>query len=124
VGRHKHLWTYIIKYEPDYFGRKGFTSPKKLKQKINIINVGELDELIDKLADEKQLEKRGSRAFLDLEKLGYHKLLATGKITKPVLLKVAAHSENAAKKIEDAGGQILAETEEKTEETEETSAKS
>jgi len=126
VGRHKHLWTYVIKYEPDYFGKKGFTSHRSLKQKINIINVGELDELINKLTEGKQLEKKGDKPFLDLDKLGYHKLLAGGKITKPILVKVAAHSENAAKKIEDAGGQILGETEEKveeTEETEETSAK-
>jgi len=124
VGRHKHLWSYITKYEPDYFGRKGFTSPRSLKQKINVINVGELDELVDKLTVGKQLEKKEGRAFLDLEKLGYQKLLATGKITNPVLVKVAAHSENAAKKIEEAGGQILRRAEEKSEEDEKTSAKS
>jgi len=124
VGRHKHLWSYTIKYEPDYFGgKKGFTSPKSLKQKINVINVGELDELIDKLSAEKQLEKKEGKDYLDLEKLGYQKLLATGKVTKPVLVKVATHSENAAKKIEEAGGQILSQTEEKPEEAEETSTK-
>jgi len=124
VGRHKHLWTYTIKYEPNYFGgKKGFTSPKSLKQKINIINVGELDELVNKLAETKQLEKREGKTFLDLEKLGYQKLLATGKVTKPVLIKVTTHSENAAKKIEEAGGQILSQAEEKPEEAEKTSAK-
>jgi len=123
VGRHKHLWTYVVKYEPDYFGKKGFTSPRSLKQKINVINVGELDELVDKLEEGKKLEKREGKAFLDLDKFGYQKLLATGKITKPVLVKVAAHSENAAKKIEDAGGQILGKAEEKPEEARETSAK-
>jgi large subunit ribosomal protein L15 len=108
VGRHKHLWSYVIRYEPDYFGgKKGFTSPRALKQKINVINVGELDELVDKLAKAKQLETREEKAFLDLEKLGYNKLLATGRITKPLIVKVAAHSENAAKKVEEAGGQIL-----------------
>jgi len=123
VGRHKHLWSYVIRYEPNYFGKKGFTSPRSLKQKINVINIGELDELVDKLAGEKQLEKREDKVFLDLDKMGYNKLLATGKITKPVLVKVKTHSENAAKKIEEAGGQILGKTEEKPEEAEETSAK-
>jgi len=123
VGRHKHLWTYVIKHEPDYFGKKGFTSPRSLKQKINVINVGELDELVDKLAKGKQLEKRGDKAFLNLDKMGYQKLLATGKITKPILVRVAAHSENAAKKIKEAGGQILGKAEEKLEEAEETSTK-
>lgn len=106
VGRHKHLWSYTIKYEPDYFGKKGFI-PRSSKPKINIINVGELNELVDKLSAGKQLEKKEGKAFLDLDKLGYQKLLATGKITKPVIVKVAMRSESAAKKIEEAGGQII-----------------
>jgi len=119
VGRHKHLWSYVTKYEPDYFGKKGFTSPRSLKQKINVINVGELDELVDKLSAEKQIEKKDDKDFLDLDKLGYQKLLATGKISKPILIKVATHSESAAKKIEEAGGQILRETKEEPAEAEE-----
>lgn len=113
VGRHKHLWTYVIKHEPNYFGRKGFTSPQSLKQEIKTINVGELDELVDKLNKEKQLEKKKGKIFLDLNKLGYHKLLAAGRVTKPILVKVASHSANAAKKLEEAGGKILEETKEK-----------
>jgi len=115
VGRHKHLWTYTIKYEPDYFGRRGFTSPRSLKQKINVINVGKLSELVNKLDAQKQLEKKDGKTFLDLEKLGYQKLLATGTIDKPVLVKVQTWSESAAKKIEEAGGQILKEQEETAE---------
>lgn len=118
VGRHKHLWSYVVKYEPDYFGRKGFL-PRSSKSKINVINVGELNELIDRLADAKQLEKKGGKAFIDLHKLGYQKLLAKGKIAKPVLVEVALHSEKAAKKIEGAGGQILSSEKKAEEEFEE-----
>jgi len=111
VGRHKHLWTYVVKYEPDYFGKKGFTSRKSLHQKVNTINVGELEELVNKLSTEKTLEKKTGKIFLDLEKLGYNKLLGAGKITQPILVKVAGHSETASKKLEEAGGQILKEKE-------------
>ena len=107
VGRHKHLWTYVIKHEPKYFGKKGFTSPKSLKGEINAINVGQLDELVDKLSMEKQLQKKGGKAFLDLEKLGYHKLLGAGKITQAVTVKVPSYSEGSARKVKEAGGQIL-----------------
>jgi len=108
VGRHKHLWSYVIKYEPDYFGRKGFIPrSSNLKQKINVINVGELSQLVGHLSVEKKLENKEGKAFLDLGKLGYQKLLAGGKITKPVLVAVAMHSEKAAEKIEGAGGQII-----------------
>ena len=109
AGLHKHRWTYVIKYEPDYFEKRGFTSQKAISRKTNVINVGELDELAHKLTAEKKLERKQKKIFLDLDRLGYDKLLGMGKITKPLLVKVVTHSEAAAKKIEEAGGQILKE---------------
>lgn len=97
----------MVKYEPDYYGKRGFTSPRRLGQGVNILNVGELEELADKLNMEQRLEKRGRKAFLDLGKLGYEKLLGKGRITKPLLVKVESHSKAAAEKIEEAGGRIL-----------------
>ena len=103
---HKDGWTYVIKHEPDYYGKRGFTSPQSLHRKTCIINVGQLEELADRLTTEQQLEKRKKTAILDLNKLGYDKLLGMGNLTKPFIIKIASHSENAAKKIEKAGGQI------------------
>jgi len=111
AGLHKHRWTYVIKYEPDYFEKRGFISQKAISTKTNVINVGELDELANQLTAEKKLERKQKKIFLDLDKLGYDKLLGLGKITEPMLVKVVAHSEAAAKKIEEAGGQILKEKE-------------
>jgi len=112
VGRHKHLWTYIIKHEPEYFGKRGFKSPKSLRSQVNVINVGQLDELVTKLEMEKQLEKKGGKPLLDLEKLGYQKLLGTGKLTRAITLKVPFCSERAAQKVEEAGGKIIGATSE------------
>ena len=109
AGLHKERWTYVIKYEPDYFEKKGFTSQKAIGRKTNVINVGELDELAHKLVAEKKLKRKQKKIFLDLDELEYDKLLGMGKITRPMLVKVAAHSEAAAKKLEEAGGQILKE---------------
>jgi large subunit ribosomal protein L15 len=107
AGFHKHKWTYVIKYEPDYFGKKGFTSPKRLKRKVNAINAGTLDELAETLSAKKE-----GKLFIDLESLGYTKLLGTGKVTKPLTVKVPSCSKSAADKIKEAGGQILIESEE------------
>lgn len=107
-GRHKALWSYVIKYEPDYYGKVGFTSPKSLKQEVNVINVGMLEGMVGKSSGEKEKDK----SFVDLEALGYTKLLGTGRVTKPVVVKVACCSKSAAEKIKKAGGQILTETEE------------
>jgi large subunit ribosomal protein L15 len=103
AGRHKHGWSYVIKYEPEYFGKKGFTSPKSLKVKENVINVGKLDEIAENLSQAKSEEK----IYIDLESLGYTKLLGTGKVTKPLKVKVAACSSSAAEKIKEAGGEII-----------------
>jgi len=107
-GRHKALWSYVIKYEPDYYGKVGFTSPKSLKQEVNVINVGMLEGMVGKSSGEKEKDK----SFIDLEALGYTKLLGTGRITEPVVVKVARCSKSAVEKIKKAGGQILTETEE------------
>ena len=109
VGRHKGGWTYTVKYEPDYFGKRGFT-PRSAEQKVKVINVGELDELINKLSGDKKLEKKSGRVFLNLEELRYDKLLGMGKITQPVLVKVSSYSETAVKKVEEAGGRVFKET--------------
>ena len=108
AGRHKHGWSYVLRYEPEYFGKKGFTSPKSLRREVKIINVGELDEVAEKL---KGKEKEG-KIFVDLEGLGYTKLLGTGKVTKPLVVKVPSCSKSAAEKIEEAGGKVLVESEE------------
>ena len=70
AGRHKHLWSYVIKYEPDYFGKRGFTSPKSLQRRDSPINLSQLEELIEKLSAEKKLEEKNGKIFIDLEKLG------------------------------------------------------
>ena len=111
AGLDKHKWTYVIKHDPDYFKKKGFVSTRTLGRKVSVINVGKLDDLADKLESEKKLERKNKKIFLDLESLGYDKLLGTGEIIKPMLVKVASYSEAASRKLEEAGGQILKEKE-------------
>ena len=107
-GRHKASWSYVIKYEPNYFGKDGFTSPKSLKREVNVINIG----MLDRIAEKPSAKKRNDKSFVDLEGLGYTKLLGTGRITRAVVVKVASCSKAAAEKIKKAGGQVLMETQE------------
>ena len=105
-GRHKAKWSYIIRYEPNYFGKKGFKSPKSFRQTVNPINVGKLDEIALELSTQNEKGR-----FIDLEKLGYTKLLGSGQVNQPMVVKVAACSQSATEKIKNAGGQVLTETE-------------
>jgi len=106
AGRHKALWSYVIKYEPDYYSKVGFTSPKSLRREVKIINVGTLNGIAAKLSTEKQEDK----TVVDLAALGYTKLLGTGRVTKPLVIRVASCSKSAAEKVKNAGGQVLMET--------------
>ena len=112
AGLDKHKWTYVVKHDPTYWEKKGFVSTKTLNKKVSIINIGKLDDLAAKLESAKKLEKKQNKIFLDLEILGYDKLLGTGKVIKPIVVKVGSYSEAASRKLEEAGGEILKETEE------------
>ncbi len=103
VGRHKHLWSYVTTYEPDYFGKHGFTSPQSLSRKENIINLKELTELSQKFS----VEKETGKLNIDLASLGYTKLLGTGQVSKALFVNVTSCSKSAAEKIKKAGGQVL-----------------
>ena len=109
VGRHKHLWSYVTAHEPDYFGKKGFTSPQSLKRKENPINIKQLNELVVKTPDET------NEMQINLTQMGYTKLLGAGKLTKPLIITVSSCSKTAAEKVKKAGGQILVEPQEKGE---------
>jgi len=99
AGSHKHKWTYIVKYEPDHFGKHGFTPIKR--KEVKTINVGELEKVLKKI----NLEKNE----IDLSELGYEKLLGKGKVTKPFIIKVKEFSEIAKNKIESVGGKVIKE---------------
>jgi large subunit ribosomal protein L15 len=96
---------------PDYFSKAGFTSPKSIKQKVRIINVGKLDEMAELLSEDTENKK----PLVDLENLGYTKLLGTGKVVKPLTVKVSSCSKSAFQKIKDAGGEVLTKAERKGE---------
>jgi len=102
AGRHKHLWSYVTTYEPDYFGRSGFTSPKSLKHKPNPINIKRLDELAVQISTEKE-----GKLHIDLAGLGYTKLLGTGQTSKVLIVNVPSCSKSADEKIKSAGGQVI-----------------
>ena len=53
-GRHKALWSYVIKYQPDYYGNTGFTSPKSLRTKTSIVNVEQLEGLAKKFSVQRE----------------------------------------------------------------------
>ena len=109
VGKHKHLWSYVLRYEPDYFGKTGFKTPQSItgESHPNTINIAQADQLIERQTRQKRISKKEGKPYIDLTALGYQKLLAKGKLTKAAIIKIDTWSEAAATKIQEAGGQII-----------------
>jgi large subunit ribosomal protein L15 len=107
AGMHKHMWTWVVKYAPTWFGKHGFNRPPIYEIKATEINVGELAEQLDKWLKEGLAREESGKIVVDLAKLGYVKLLGRGSINRPVKVIVPEASERAIKKIEAAGGEVV-----------------
>ncbi|MBS7252165.1 MAG: uL15 family ribosomal protein [Candidatus Freyarchaeota archaeon] len=103
TGKHKHLWIQTIKYEPDYFGKYGFTRYERIVKNPETINVGTIDQFAEKFSSGKQ----ENMLVIDLHNLGYDKVLGSGKVTRPLLVKAESFTEKAKEKIEAAGGKVV-----------------
>jgi len=87
-----------------YFGKFGFVS--KSARKINAINIGYLEENINKLPQD-IVSKENEFFSVDLEKLGFNKLLSGGKVTNKYKVKVSYASKKAIEKIKNKGGEVI-----------------
>lgn len=107
AGGHKHMWTWMVKYDPKHFGKYGFKRPASSIAKINTVNLGFLDENIEKLLEKGLATRENDKIVIDITELGYEKLLGSGKITKTLIIKAPSFSNLAEKKIQEVGGEIV-----------------
>jgi large subunit ribosomal protein L15 len=107
VGFHKHKWSWTLKYFPDWYGKHGFISPWSLKRKYDVINLDQLNELVSKLVREGKATYEGDKVVIDLQSLGYGKLLSRGYLNYKVKVYVHRASESAIEKIKELGGEVV-----------------
>jgi large subunit ribosomal protein L15 len=107
AGMHKHKWSWVLKYERDHFGKRGFQRPPELTWRPPSINVGELEELVDRLEREGRLEVMEGRPLLDGFKLGFLKVLGGGVVSRPIVVRAQAFTKRAADKLREAGGEAV-----------------
>ncbi|MBI2106332.1 50S ribosomal protein L15 [Candidatus Woesearchaeota archaeon] len=104
--RAHHMKQWIFKYfGKDYFGRKGFYSISR--KDINAVNINFIEENISKLIQEKLAHEKDGAMEIDLEKIGFNKLLSSGNPSRKYKIIAKYFSEKAKKKIESAGGEII-----------------
>jgi len=92
--------TWILKYHPDYFGKTGF---KSRQRKSMIINVGHLNDKIEKFAKEGKAKKENNGYRIELKD---YKVLSAGKVNKKLFVKAKSFSKKAEEKILKANGSI------------------
>ncbi len=105
AGGHKHKWLHILKYMPDHFGKYGFKRHPSLVKKLRTINLGQIDEIVSKNMENFKCED--GKVVVDITELGYEKVLGSGKLSKPMVIKAIEFSENAREKIESSGGEVV-----------------
>ena len=102
AGKHKHFWIRTVIEEPNHFGHDAFNSFNR-NLVYNWINIKDLDSVVAKHG---KVDQDG-KVILDLTSLGYDKLLGGGKVTSAFTVKITRISDNAKKKIQEAGGEVL-----------------
>ncbi len=70
------------------------------------LNVGDLDEIAEKLVENGLAEKGEDGYRINLSDLGYYKLLGSGNVKKKLFVSVGYATQKAIEKIENAGGKI------------------
>lgn len=92
-------------WKEKYFGKHGFSS--KRSKNIKVINIGYLDENILKLCSQKLANKESDFFSIELDKLGFNKLLSRGNVTNKYKITVPYASKKAIEKIKNNGGEVI-----------------
>ena len=95
--------TILKLYGNEYFGKHGFNRPQKLVKKIKAINVDDLQNKLEFYLKNKLVAKEGDFYVVDLDKLGYQKLLGGGDVNVKLKISAQYFSQAVVKKIKDKG---------------------
>ena len=88
-----------------YFGKFGFKK-KGVKIEIKAVNLSYLEEKLEYFLNKKLISKEGDSYIVDMEKLGFNKLLSEGKVLNKFKIKVPYASKKAVEKVKNVGGEV------------------
>lgn len=98
-----------IKTSWDKIGKTGFKRPQSIIKKDNTINVSQIDAMIPRLLLEGKAfrPEEGEPIVINLDELGYTKVLGSGDLSYPLKVITEKASERAISKIEAQGGSVV-----------------
>ncbi len=107
AGMHKHKWTYVVKYEPDYFGEKGFVPPTRRERRE--VNLTELSSIAERLSSNPAAPRdEGGRLVVDLRGEVPVKLIGSGVLYVSGLKVIADEWTKGAEEKLKAAGSVIA----------------
>jgi large subunit ribosomal protein L15 len=98
-GKHKYSW--VLKYEPDYFGKHGFRNPNYVEKRS--IDLLEITNLVDNLIVNNKIDKEDDFYKVDVSEYGYDKVLAGGTLKHKLKIISKEFSKKAEEKIRALG---------------------
>ena len=101
AGKHKHFYIRTVKEEPEHFGHEQFHALRK-SDITRWVNLKDLNQLMNY-----SKASEDGKVTLDLNELGYEKLLGAGRVDAVVSIRVKKASKSAKEKITQAGGEVL-----------------
>lgn len=101
AGKHKHFYIRTVIEEPDHFGHQQFHALRK-SDVSKWLNIQDLSKLI-----KYSKATEDGKIVLDLNELGYEKLLGLGQVEAAFTVKIKKASKSAKEKINEAGGEVL-----------------
>ncbi len=108
TGKRKSTkWTWVIKYAPDHLGKRGFSRPKEVQYTPVSVNLSFIDENLDDLLQMNVAREEEGRIFIDTTLIGIDKVLGSGKLSRPVVIKARYVTPKAEEKIKAAGGEVI-----------------
>ena len=91
--------------DTQYFGKHGFIS-KSTSVKIKPVNIEQIEQHLHKYLIQKLISHENGEYLINLEKLGYNKLLGTGYVSNKLKINTPYASKSAIEKIKQAGGEV------------------
>ncbi len=92
-------------WKEPYFGKHGFIS-KTPKPKIHAINISFVERHINKFLSSSLIIKENGFYIVELEKIGFNKLLGDGRVSVKFKIKTPYASKTAIEKVKEAGGEV------------------
>jgi large subunit ribosomal protein L15 len=104
AGLLRHKKSAVIRYGIQL--KKKALLPRLEDKRRSVTSVGQLEDLLMHRDSGHAVTEHEGKKLLDLRALGFTKLLGSGEIHVPILVKIDSFSKSAAAKIEGAGGRI------------------